>query len=114
MATRQDASFYVNSADTESVWEGDRYAVIRNGELRLVIGDDVCRYTQDLDRHGIDSDSALENLLEQGTEFLENPWFEVIDTDDPTDDGEVYDYLDDAVERAQTLEARRQTELFPK
>lgn len=113
METRQDASFYVHGQATESLWEGDRYAVIRNGELRLVIGDDVCRYTQDLERHGITSDRALENLLE-GTEFLENPWFEVVDTDDPTDEGEVYDYLDDAVERAQTLEARRQTELFPK
>jgi len=104
--TRQDASFYVNGQSTESLWEGDRYAVIRNGELRLVLGDDVCRYTQDLEQHGIDTDSALENLLEV-TEFLESPWFEVVDTSDLTDDGEVYDYLDAAVERAQTLEARQ-------
>jgi hypothetical protein len=110
MATRQDACFYVNGQATESLWEGERYAVIRNGDLRLVLGDDVCRYTQDLERHGIDTDSALENLLE-GTEFLENPWFEVVDTSDPTDEGEVYDYLDDAVERAQTLEARQRGDM---
>lgn len=113
MATKQDASFYVNGQATESLWEGDRYAVIRNGELRVVIGDDVCRYTQDLQRHGIDTDSALETLLE-GTEFIDTPWFEVVDTSDQTDEGEVWDTLDGAVERAQTLEARRQTELFPK
>lgn len=112
--TRQDACFYVNGQSTESVWEGDRYAVIRNGEMRLAYKGQIIRYTDDLERIGVCTDDDLEQLLQSGREFSDNPWFEVIDTEDPTDDGELYDYLDDAVERAQTLEARRQTELFPK
>lgn len=117
--TKQEAEFYVNSADTESLWEGERYYVIRNGEMRIHFGDEVIRYTDQLERAGIGSDRVLSALniasgLAETTDLfqiIDSPWFEVVDSEDPTDQGEIFHALDDAVERAQILEARVRGEI---
>jgi hypothetical protein len=114
MGTRQEAEFYVNSGDTESLWEGERYYVIRNGEMRIHMGDEIIRYTDQLIAAGIGSDKVLSalniasGLAETHDLFrvVDSPWFEVVDSEDPTDQGEVFHALDEAVERAQVLEAR--------
>lgn len=114
MGTRQEAEFYVSGEGTESLWEGERYYVIRNGEMRIHMGDEVIRYTDQLLAAGIGSDKVLSALnIASGLaetrdlfEIIHSPWFEVVDSSDPTDEGEVYHSLDEAVERAQVLEAR--------
>lgn len=107
MSNKQSAEFYVDSADTQSLWEGERYYVIRNGEMRIIYNDEIIRYTDQLIAAGITNDETLEKLFSSDElSLVDNPWFEVVDSSDPTDDGEVYDTLDDAVERAQHLEAR--------
>lgn len=119
MAAKQSAEFYVNEAGTESLWEGKRYYVIRNGDMRIHMGEEVIRYTDQLISAGIGSDKVLSALnISSGLaetshlfEVINSPWFEVVDSSDPTDMGEVYDYLDDAVERAQLLEAQYLKEL---
>lgn len=117
--SKQEAEFYVNSADTESLWEGERYYVIRNGEMRIHFGDEVIRYTDQLVNAGIGSDKVLSALnIASGLaetldlfQVIDSPWFEVVDSEDPTDQGEIFHALDDAVERAQVLEARVRGEL---
>ena len=114
MNTRQEAEFYVNGEGTESLWEGERYYVIRNGEMRIHMGDEVIRYTDQLISAGIGSDKVLSALniscalaeTHELFEIIHSPWFEVVDSSDPCDEGEVYHALDEAVERAQVLEAR--------
>lgn len=114
MGTKQEAEFYVNCEGTESLWEGERYYVIRNGEMRIHMGDEVIRYTDQLIAAGIGSDKVLSALnIASGLaetfdlfQVIDSPWFEVVDSSDPTDMGEVYHSLDEAVERAQVLEAR--------
>ena len=119
---RQSAEFYVHGEGTETLWDGgERYYVIRNGEMRIHFGDDIIRYTDDLLNAGIGSDRVLSALnissalAETHDLFLivDSPWFEVVDSSDPTDMGEVYHDLDEAVERAQVLEARLRGELLP-
>lgn len=111
---RQSAEFWVDSEGTQSLWKGERYYVIRNGEMRIHMGDEVIRYTDDLLAAGIGSDKVLSALniscaLAETLDLfqiIDSPWFEVVDSSDPTDMGEVYHELDEAVERAQYLEAR--------
>ena len=114
MTTKQSAEFYVNSEGTESLWEGKRYYVVRNGEMRILMGEDVIRYTDQLERAGIGSDKVLSALnISSGLaethdlfQVIDSPWFEVVDSTDPTDEGEVYHSLEEAIERAQILEAQ--------
>ena len=107
MSAKQSAEFYVHTADSQSLWEGDRYYVIRNGEMRICYNDAVIRYTDQLESAGITDDDTLEKLMDsEEFDVIDNPWFEVVDGQDPYDDGEVYYTLDEAVERAQHLEAR--------
>ncbi len=105
MSNKQSAEFYVDSADTQSLWEGERYYVIRNGEMRIIYNDEIIRYTDQLIAAGITNDETLEKLFSSDElSLVDNPWFEVVDSSDPTDDGEVYDTLSDAIERAKELE----------
>lgn len=114
MTTKQSAEFYVNSEGIESLWEGKRYYVVRNGEMRILMGEDVIRYTDQLERAGVGSDKVLSTLniacglaeTHDLFQIIDSPWFEVVDSTDPTDEGEVYHSLRDAVERAQILEAQ--------
>jgi hypothetical protein len=117
--SKQEAEFYVDNEGTQSLWEGERYYVIRNGEMRIHLGDEVIRYTDQLVNAGIGSDKVLSALNISSAlaethdlfQIIESPWFEVVDSTDPTDEGEVYHVLDEAVERAQVLEARHRGEL---
>lgn len=119
MNTKQEAEFYVDCEGTQSLWEGERYYVIRNGEMRIHMGDEVIRYTDQLISAGIGSDKVLSALnISSGLaethdlfQVIDSPWFEVVDSSDPTDMGEVYHALDEAVERAQYLEARARGEM---
>lgn len=114
MTTKQSAEFYVNNVGTESLWEGERYYIIRNGEMRIHLGDEVIRYTDQLISAGVGSDKVLSALniscalaeTRDLFEVIDSPWFEVVDSQDPTDEGEVYHSLDEAIERAQILEAQ--------
>jgi hypothetical protein len=108
---RQDAVFYTHGAGSEVVWDGDpdgQFYVLRNGEMRIHYSPHsdsttVIRYTDQLEAIGVQTDEDLERFTELGEEmftWVDNPWFEVVDDTDPSDDGEVYHTLDDAVERA--------------
>ena len=112
---RQSAEFYVHGEGTETLWDGgERYYVIRNGEMRIHFGEDILRYTEDLLKAGVCSDRVLSALNISSAlaethdlfQIIDSPWFEVVDSSDPTDMGEVYHYLDEAVERAQALDLR--------
>lgn len=117
--TRQEAEFYVDCEGTQSLWEGERYYVIRNGEMRIHFGDEVIRYTDQLVAAGVGSDKVLSVLnIASGLaetfdlfQIIDSPWFEVVDSTDPTDMGEVYHSLDEAVERGQYLDARARGEM---
>lgn len=114
MNNQQDAEFFVTQPGWESVWEGDVFSVIRNGEMRIHFGDDVIRYTDQLIAAGIGSDRVLSALNISSAlaethdlfQIIDSPWFEVVRNDDPSDMGEVFHTLDEAVERAQNLNLR--------
>jgi len=102
-----DPVFYVNGNGYEFVYDkaGARYAVFRNGDMRINIrlneGDEwsVLRYTQDLEKWGITTDEQLDSWSEQiGLfEWVDNAWFE-IDSDEDTDyESVVYHNLSDAI-----------------
>lgn len=119
MNTKQEAEFYVDCEGTQSLWEGDRFCVIRNGEMRIRMGEEIIRYTDQLIAAGIGSDKVLSALnIASGLaetrdlfEVIDSPWFEVVDSSDPADMGEVYHTLDEAVERGQYLDARARGEM---
>lgn len=114
-APQLSPEFHVHGNGVETLWDGgERYYVIRNGEMRILFRDGVIRYTDDLLRAGITNDVSLEKVInDPEVEFVvvDSPWYEVVDSSDPTDEGEVYFDLDEAVERAQALEARLRGEL---
>lgn len=114
--TRQDSAFYTNSAGSEVVWENEkspRFYVIRNGEMRIHYSPDlesqfVIRYTDQLEEIGVKTDADLEKFTALGDEMFDwvnNSWFEVLDTNDPEYYSEVYNELDDAVKWAESLQA---------
>ena len=94
MVIRQDSAFYVNSPSAETVWEekGNRFFVVRNGEMRIHAKknpDDehteVIRYTDALVNFGITDDTALAEWENKGEElftWVNNSWYEVWDTKD--------------------------------
>jgi hypothetical protein len=113
MNNQQEAEFYVTQPGWESVWEGEHYYVIRNGDMRIHFGNDVIRYTDQLVGVGIGSDRVLSALNISSAlaethdlfQIIDSPWFEVVDREGEDDlDSEVYHTLDEAVERAQRLE----------
>lgn len=115
MNNQQDAEFFVTQPGWESVWEGDVFSVIRNGEMRIHFGDDVIRYTDQLIAAGIGSGRVLSALnicsglaeTHDLFQIIDSPWFEVVRNDDfPFDMGEVFHTLDEAVEHAQHLNLR--------
>lgn len=117
---RQDACFYTNEANYEVVWRDEqnpRFFVVRNGELRLhafTKGEDeknptIIRYTDQLEDYGIDTDQKLADTFGLNAEgkfdWVNNPWFEVWDTEQTEEDGESYHQLDDAIAVAQKMNA---------
>ena len=82
---KTDPAFYVWETSHESVWgvPDNPFFVVRNGEMRinytLASGDvDVIRYTDQLERTGITTDSQLQQAEQQDQiVFINNAWFEV-------------------------------------
>jgi hypothetical protein len=106
MYKNESPEFYVNCATAEYVWEGKQYYVLRNGDMRIIYDDEIIRYTDHLLAAGIKDDETLQDLImSDKISLIENPWFEVVNDADPSDDGEVYDTLSDAIERAEELES---------
>jgi hypothetical protein len=115
MSKRQDASFYVNGAGHEVVWqeENNRFYVIRNGEMRIHAKENsgdfdttIIRYTDSLEEFGITTDEELATWTDKGDEFFHwanNAWFEVVDEKDPNYYSEPYHELDDAIGQAGVL-----------
>lgn len=112
--TRQDAAFYTYAHDAEQVWpeEGQaRFYVIRNGEMRIHYSPDadteiVIRYTDQLEAIGCKSDEDLQRFSELGDrefDWVNNPWFEVIDSKCPEIDFDAVHTLDDAIAIANDL-----------
>lgn len=110
MESNQSAEFYVYAPGYEMVWaDAPRYQVCRNGEMRIIdnVREAVYRYTSDLLEAGITTDSNIQEVYESGDyEVIDNPWFEVIDIEDSSDEGEVFHNLSEAIERAKELQKR--------
>jgi hypothetical protein len=113
---RQDSAFYTNEAGHEVVWqdaEKPRFYVIRNGEMRIHYSPDlenqiVIRYTDQLEGIGVKTDADLEKFNELGDEmftWVNNSWFEILDSNDPDYYSEPYHSLDDAIGQAEVLQA---------
>ena len=108
-----DASFYVNSPSAETVWEeeGNRFFVVRNGEMRIHYSPDlesqiVIRYTDQLEEIGVKTDADLEKFTALGDEmftWVNNSWFEVWDTKDTNYFSEPLFDLNEAIEYAKEL-----------
>ncbi len=101
----QSAEFYVTCDGPEYVWQGKKYSVIRNGEMRINYMGEIIEYTPDLVAAGIKSDAQLEVLYNVDA-IGNNPWFEIVENEaewewDPEN---VYDRLSDAVEIAKSWE----------
>lgn len=112
---KNDASFYTNSNSYEYVFEGERFSVIRNGEMRINIRlnetDEwsILRYTQDLEEWGITTDEQLDSWSEQTGlfEWWNNSWFEIINNDNACDcDYGVWETLTEAVEECKRMDSK--------
>jgi hypothetical protein len=115
MITKQDSAFYVNSPSAETVWEekGNRFFVVRNGEMRIHAkknADDehteVIRYTDALESFGIEDDLELALWTNKGEEvftWVNNSWFEIWDSEDTDFFSEPLHELNDAIEQAKIL-----------
>jgi hypothetical protein len=106
----QDASFYVHTSGWETVWEdpeNPRFIVVRNGDMKIharLKGEaedspTIIRYTTDLISYGIKTDEDIDARLTSNESWFwdNNPWFEVWDSLDNTDEGEVFFTLDEAI-----------------
>ena len=106
----QDAAFYVHTSGWETVWEdpnNPRFIVVRNGDMKIhsrIKGEaedspTIIRYTTDLVAYGVTTDKELDATASNGDLFFwdNNAWFEVWDSLDNTDLGEVFFALDDAI-----------------
>ena len=105
--TAQSAELWVHEPGYQTVHATNpRFHVIRNGDMRVIRKCDgaIFRNTQDLIQAGIDNDEAVDRLYNgSGYQVVDNPWFEVVDMNDPSDEGVVYQSLDDAIECATIL-----------
>ena len=103
----QSAELWVHEPGYQTIHATNpRFHVIRNGDMRVIRKSDgaILRYTQDLVEAGIRDDEAVDTLYSSPNyQVVENPWFEVIDTTNPSDEGEVWDTLDEAIARADHL-----------
>jgi len=108
---KNDAAFYVNDNNYEIVFECGRFAVIRNGDMRINIrlnkSDEwsALRYTQDLEKWGITTDEQLNSWAEQSDlfEWWDSPWFEVVDKNDLNADSDVIHELFVAVDECKRM-----------
>jgi hypothetical protein len=110
--TRNDAAFYVNENGYEIVFDCARFAVIRNGEMRIrfrnspVSDVEVIRYTDQLERIGILNDADLDRFTDLGEELFEwvfNAWFEIVDKNNWNSDCGVFDELAGAISECKLM-----------
>lgn len=103
---RQSAEFYITCDGPEYVWHGEKYSVIRNGEMRVEYKGEIIRYTDDLIRAGITTDGELEVLYNMDA-IGNNPWFEIVESEGEWIWGpeNVHDTLNGAIEMAKAMEA---------
>ena len=110
----QNAELWVHENGYQKIHATNpRFHVIRNGEMRIIRKSDgaIFRYTQDLVQAGFDTDEKIDELYANGDyEIINNPWFEVVDVTNMSDDGIVYDTLDDAIQGADILYGSLPTE----
>jgi len=98
--TLQDAAFYVDGPGATVVWskpDNDLY-VVSCGEMRIHLGDDVIRNTDQLEKAGITTDKQL--MAIDVDDWVNNPWFELWSQSDTRYGGEPYFDLDDAIHAA--------------
>ena len=103
---RQDAMFYVNNPSFEMVAKYGQYEVVRNGYMRLYNNttEETYRYTDDLERAGYADDKHLAFAIDtEELNVMENPWFEVWDSEDLDPDPEVFDTHQQACKHAWEL-----------
>lgn len=113
---RQDAMFYVNTPSFEVVAKYGRYEVVRNGYMRVnnKTTGDVYRYTSDLEKAGYTTDELLADEIDRfdsELEVIEEPWFEVWDSQELSPDSPVFDYHRQAVKEAWEL-AKQEIEQY--
>ena len=104
--SRNDAAFFTQHDGCDLVWQttDKMVRVYKNGEMRIKFGNDIIRYTSDLDERGFDTDEKLWEATNSGLlDWIDNPWFEVVWDDN--EDGEIVDGFNEAVEYA--LKVRR-------
>jgi hypothetical protein len=108
------AEFQVNTPGYEVVWiSGSRFQVCRNGDMviRDNVREDVYRYTSDLLEAGITTDADIQEVYESDDYLVvANPWFEVFDSEDSGDEGEVFHNLFEAIARAEELSKENNNE----
>ena len=104
--------FYVWESNYEYVYNltpYGNYEIVRNGEMRYAYKnadgtEDILRYTTDLFGKDIKTDTQLEQAIEDGTiEVIDNPWFEVWNLKDDSEEYEVFFDLNEARSLAQKL-----------
>ena len=108
-ANLQDAMFYTNAPDYEIVYAGERFYACRNGEMTIInrVTGDVYRYTSDLISAGLDTDSKLEAINnEELFTVVNNPWFEIVDSEAAGQEYDIVDNYDQAVEAVNDLERK--------
>jgi hypothetical protein len=101
------AEFQVNTPGYEVVWgAGSRFQVCRNGEMRIIdnVREAIYCYTSDLVEAGVTTDADVQALYDSADyNVVQNPWFEVFDSEDSGDEGEVFHNLFEAIARAEEL-----------
>lgn len=109
---KQSAEFYVFEPGYEHIYHISpygKYAIVRNGDMKLIYKnadgtEDTLRYTSDLFDKGIKTDRQLWELIQNETIWVDNnPWFEVWNLLDDSEESDVYFELDTAREVAQQL-----------
>jgi hypothetical protein len=82
MNTNNYPEFYVSENGYELVDRSANYLIVRNGEMRIHDNrpshkGNVYRYTSDLIHAGITENNLYELIDAEHLELIDNPWFEV-------------------------------------
>ena len=101
----ESPEFYVNCDGGEYVWRGQRFSVVRQGEMRILYNDDIIVYSDQLEYHGITTDEQLEKLY-QDNKVIHNPWYEIEEDGVESEDflPDVYHTLSKAIAAATEME----------
>ena len=101
----ENPEFYVNCDGGEYVWRGQRFSVVRQGEMRILYNDDIIRYTDRLEYNGITTDEQLEKLY-QDHKVMNNPWYEIEEDNVESENfsPDVYHTLSEAIAAAEEME----------